>query len=396
MTRTEPATDGIQGYLRQLTPQARARLLAEVERLRICGDRTPGMHAMLADLRKEFGKETQSPDRLDTAARHFFQPLEPFLLGRAPEQARDGRISRASLTSIWDLIRNDLMQSAATAFADEIKRFVAGNKQHEAAQATRTFQSKALKYLEGVLASAHGTEQTRARLAFYTSLRGTFGDLLKMLCVLKARDALAEFDKGLPAKIGDFVGGPFDKTRTALDALAARHGDALPFALTLVARRLKSPWQLIRLATKTVESKDAAEIAAAPYAVSVTMVLDQVDEKVAALRDDLRTKRAPLAKDILRQIYDMEYALRVRIDLTDASEWGRRLDAAMKAVSDLLSGEQQTLPGGLQHVLGSRALKRHDSVLGQLTWLAWKCRDALTDGAAYCRQLVWSPQKSHR
>src|SRR5712691_11271917 len=229
MTQTGPATDRIQNYLRQLTPQARARLLAEVERLRMCGDDTPGIQGMRAELRKEFGKESQSPDRPDPAARHFFRPLEPFLLGRAPEQARDGRISRASLTSIWDLIRNDLMQSAATAFADEIKRFVAGNKQHEAAQATRTFQSKALKYLEGVLASAHGTEQTRARLAFYTSLRGTFGDLLKMLCVLKARDALAEFDKGLPAKIGDFVGGPFDNTRTALDALAARHGDALPF-----------------------------------------------------------------------------------------------------------------------------------------------------------------------
>jgi len=35
-----------------------------------------------------------------------------------------------------------------------------------------------------------------------------------------------------------------------------------------------NPWQLIRLATKAAPSKNAADVAATPYAIVVSMVLD--------------------------------------------------------------------------------------------------------------------------
>jgi hypothetical protein len=39
-------------------------------------------------------------------------------------------------------------------------------------------------------------------------------------------------------------------------------------------------------------------------------------------------------------------------------------------------------------VLGSRRLRNHQSLSGRLTYLAWKGRDALADGAAFCKKLV--------
>jgi len=391
----QAASDSVQNYLRQLTPQVRVRLLAELERLRLCDDAIPGADMLVAELRKEFGNDATTTDILDIPARHFFRALEPFLIDRSPEYSHEGRISRASLTAIWDLISRDLMHSAADSYAAELKKFLAANNQPQVAQAAKGFQNKALKYLEGVLASAQGAEQTRARLKIYTSLRGTFDDLLKMLRVFKARDALAEFEKRLPAKIKELDGEPLEETWTALDAFAKAHGDVLPFALTLVSRHLKAPWQLIRLATKAVDSKDEADIAGTPYAMTVTMVLDQLDERVATLRNRLRT-RAPIAKDVLVGIYDLEYALRVRIDLSGDSPWGRRLDETMKTVSTLLQAEMQNIPASLRHVLGSRALKRHDSLVGQLTRMAWKCRDTLSDGVAFCRQLAAGAHGSRR
>ena len=59
---------------------------------------------------------------------------------------------------------------------------------------------------------------------------------------------------------------------------AKKHAEALPFALALVARRLKTPWQLIRLATKAAPSKNAADVAAMPYAIAVSMVLDRLED----------------------------------------------------------------------------------------------------------------------
>ena len=52
------------------------------------------------------------------------------------------------------------------------------------------------------------------------------------------------------------------------------------------------------------------------------MVLDRIDDNRVALRIALRNNRVLVAKELLTEIYDTEYALRVRIDKLDESEWG--------------------------------------------------------------------------
>jgi hypothetical protein len=108
------------------------------------------------------------------------------------------------------------------------------------------------------------------------------------------------------------------------------------------------------------------------------MVLEQVDDRRLALRHTLRANRIPIAKDILTDIYNIERTLRASIDGLDQSEWGRQLAELMEAVAAMLEVELRTLPGNLQHVLGSRALRGGDSLAGRLSSLASKGRDVLT------------------
>jgi hypothetical protein len=143
----------------------------------------------------------------------------------------------------------------------------------------------------------------------------------------------------------------------------------------------------MRFATKAVETKDAAEIAKTPYALAVGMVLDQLEDQVELLYDALKAEHLPRAKELLVGIYDTEYQLGVRIDFGD-SPWGRQLDTVMARVERYLNMELTTLPSGLRHVLGSRGLKGHLSLAGQLTWLKYKCRDAVTGGVSYGRNLI--------
>ena len=173
-----------------------------------------------------------------------------------------------------------------------------------------------------------------------------------------------------------------------LDALGKDNADALPFAIALIGRRLKTPWQLVRLATTAAPSKNAADVAAAPYAIAVSMVLDRIDDGRAALRIALKQNRVLIARDLLAEIYDSEYALKVRIDQFDQSEWGVRLKQLMEAIADLVAAEISRFPEKVGHVLGSRRLRSHESLAGKLTYFAWKGRDALTNGAAYCKRLI--------
>jgi hypothetical protein len=47
MTRNETPAESLKGYLRQLSPQTRAKLLAEIERLRQNGEDVPGGDLLL-------------------------------------------------------------------------------------------------------------------------------------------------------------------------------------------------------------------------------------------------------------------------------------------------------------------------------------------------------------
>jgi hypothetical protein len=145
---------------------------------------------------------------------------------------------------------------------------------------------------------------------------------------------------------------------------------------------------LVRLATKAAPSKDAAEIAATPCAIAVSMVLDRLDDSRSALNFALKNERVLVAKEILTGIYETEHALRVRIDGLDESDWGKRLQNLMSAVNALVDAEVSRFPDRIHHILSSRSLHSDQSLSGRLTHFAWKGRDALVDGAAYCKKLV--------
>ena len=200
----------IDDYLQRLTPSARSNLLTELERLEVCGASMHGSAAILEKLRAEFRKGEQTDKsghtsvRVAHPSRYFFMPLEPLLVNGDPEHVNSGRILRGSLAPIWEWITRDLLPTMARDYINEMKGLIAADKQREANRVAGTFQTKIVKYLESTLGSPDGVNQTRIKLATYTASHGVYGDLTKMLCVLRARDALAKCENALPATIDEF------------------------------------------------------------------------------------------------------------------------------------------------------------------------------------------------
>ena len=380
--------DRIQEFLQRLTPVTRGSLLTELERLEVCGAEIPGAAPVLEKLRAEFRTDGSTQNRANNPSRLFFAPLEPLLIDADPDHANSGRISRGSLSPIWEWISRDLRPTMARDYTGAVNKLIAADDQREAQRVVDTFQSKVIKSLENTLGSPDATRQAQAKLATYTTARSASHDLTKILCAMRARVALAKLNDALPVKIADLGDTHVSQIMSSLKAFEKLHADALPFALALVARRLKTPWQLIRLASTSAPGKNAADIAAAPCAITVSMVLDRLDNRRTALRVALKNNRVLVAKEILTEIYDTEYALRLRIDQLDESEWGQRLTYLMGATATLVEAEVSRFPAKLGHVLGSRSLRGHQSLSGRLTHLAWKGRDTLAGGAAFCRKLV--------
>jgi hypothetical protein len=381
-------SDQIGEYLRQLTPQVRSSLLIELERLEVCGAPIQGGTAVLERLRAEFRKGGQAQHRIANPSRHFFMPLESLLVDGAPEHDNSGRILRGSLAAIWEWISHDLLPTMARDYADRMKPLIAADDQPEIRKAAAIFQTKVFKYLENVLGSPDGADRARTKLATYTASRSAYGDLTRMVSVLRARDALAKLDKELPASIAELNEAQVATIAALLDAFRKQSAAALPFALTLVAKRLRTFWQLVRLATKAAPGKNAADIAATPYAMVVSMVLDRLEDKGTALRTALKNNRILVAKEILTEIYDTEYALQVRILLLEQSDWGMRLNKIMSTIAAEVDAELKKFPEEVGHVLESLKLRRRPSLARRLTTLASKGCDAFNSGIASCIKLI--------
>jgi hypothetical protein len=360
-------TDRIQQYLRQITSQARRNLLIEIERMQMYGEDMPCSDLILAELRAEFRNSGQSQSRVGNPSRYFFEPIEILFVDRAPELANSGQISRGCLAAIWEWINKSLLPTLAQEYREKMKTVLAMDNAREARRIAAGFQHKVAKCLESALASEELVERTRVGLAQYTASRGAIGDLKKIVSALLIADAIVAFNKALPSSIDNLDVRELADVRAQLDAFAAKYPREVPFTLTIVAKHLKTPWQLIRLATKMALGKRASQIASTRYAASVSMVLDHLDDKRLALRQALKSNRVMIAKDVLTEIYAIEDALQVRIEELDTSDWGRRLDQLMAAVVADLQIEFQGLPDGLHHVLGSCKRHPHESAHGILT-----------------------------
>ena len=381
-------------FLLLLTPPTRSNLLDELERLELSGDEIPGAGEVMETLRAEFRGNGQTQKRNSPPARFFFAPLEPLLVDGVPQHAATGGIQRGSLSPIWEWISRDLLPTMARDYIKNVTDLTAADKQREIRQAAATFQTKVVKSLEGILGSPESADQIRSRLANYTTSPAVFDDVTKMLSALRAREEIAKLNEALPAKLARFENAEIAKVTSLLAAFAKSNREQLPFALMLVARRLKTPWQLIRLATKAAQSKKAADVAATPYAAAVAIVLDRLEDRRRLLRIALKQERILVAKEILIDVFDTEYALRVRIDELADSDWGRRLDSLMASITELVESETRRFPDNVGHVLEPHRLRSHNSLSGRMTYLAWKGRDAVSEGAAFFKKVLGGPQDS--
>jgi hypothetical protein len=312
----------------------------------------------------------------------------PRLRPGPPPHANSGKIARGSLNMIWEWISRDLLPTMTRDFVHQVKDLVAGDKQKEARQAVTAFQTKVVKYLESTLRDPDSASHTRFKLATYTASRAAYDDLVKIMQALRARDALATFNSALPESFAKFEDAQIRKMTALLHGFAKENTDAVPFAIALIARRLRTPWQLIFLATKAAASRSAADVAATPYAIAISMVLDRIDDNRASLRIALRNNRVIVARDLLTEIYDIEHALQLRIDQLEQSAWGERLTSLMDAIARLVEAEVSRFPVEVGHVLASRRLRSHDSLAGRLAQLAWKGRDAVSSSAANFMKLI--------
>jgi len=358
MTSDGQSVERLREYLRNLKPEARAMLIAELERAQLRGDDMTGSELVLEELRRTIRTEAQRVPRIGDAARLFFMPFEPFLIDAPADHKRVGRIARLSLEPIWGWIGRDLIPAETKALSEDINRALLAADKTKADQLVRALHERAILRMRETLAAVGTDDKAQRRLAIQVGSPRATDDVAMLLHVLEVRDALADLAKRLPNYVRAFEREVVEQAKAHIDAASAaksfggdpsRKADVVRYGLVLLMNRLAAPWQLIRLATRVAESDIAARVAETPYAVAVTIVLGEMESTVTELRTAFKAGK-PVAS-MLKELHDGARGLRTEMDLSVDSTWSRQLAAIRSDVSNMLKPEIDATPGRVRRLL---------------------------------------------
>jgi hypothetical protein len=358
MTSDGLSVERLREYLRNLKPEARAMLIAELERAQLRGDDMAGSELVLEELRRTIRVEAQRVPRIGDAARLFFMPFEPFLIDALADHKRVGRIARLSLEPIWGWIGRDLIPAEAKALTEDINRALLADDKTKADQLVRALQERAILRMRETLATVGTDEKAQRRLAIQVGSPRATEDIATLLHVLEIRDVLTDLAKRLPNYVRAFEREVIEQAKAHIDAAcaakslgseASRKNDVIRYGLVLLMSRLAAPWQLIRLATRVAESDVAARVAETPYAVAVAIVLSEMEATVSELRIAFRAGKP--VTSMLKELHAAARGLRTEMDLSVESAWSRQLAAIRSDVSNLLKSEIDAAPGRVRRLL---------------------------------------------
>jgi hypothetical protein len=343
--------DRLRDYLRELKPEARALLMAELERGRLRGEELPAIGVILRELREAAPHEHALPPRIGDPQRLFFAPIEPFLIDDSSGRKRPGRIARMSLEPMWRWISTDLMPAAASAYADETKRLLlAGDTERAEAQA-RALADEMVAHTEAAFAAFHGDVKAHRRVAGRIGAPNALEELNDVLVIFKARDELAAVASRVAPHIRNLADEQLENVNSLLGSL--RH-DLFLYGLLLVMSRLGARWQLARFAVRNAETDVAVRIAQAPAAAAITLVLDDIELQAMQLREALDRHDIERVILLVKDIHDAARGLRTELDLSGHQPWARQLAAVRADISAATEAQIVSVPGRVHRLLRPR------------------------------------------
>ncbi len=351
----DPAVEKLRAYLGALKPGARALLIAELERGLLHGSGPAGAEMVLAELRRSLRDGRSKSVRFDDPVRLFFQPVEPFLVDDRPDHKHRGRIARSTLEPLWIWISNALMPDEAKAYAEQIELALTAGDTDKAEHQSRAFQDRVVARITQMLDGAD--EKVGGRLSVQFGTSRALEDVQALRGILSARDGLAMLATQLPGHINSLSGPVLESVKAQIDSPMAAKSDLFLYSLVLVMSKLAAPWQLIRLAIKAAGGDDAKRIADTPYAVTVQIVLEEIDRRIRELAADLSSGRGIAVAALLKEVHDALRGLRSEINLPPESAWGKHLAAVRGEVSKIISAEIELMPGRVRRLIRLRPSK---------------------------------------
>ena len=341
-------------YLREISPEARALLLRELERGALSSAPFPGLELILDELRSEQRAAGQTHERLDAPDRRFFLPIEPFLVDEELPERVQGRIARSTLPRIWTWLERDLLPADTEVFLRETSAALAAGDTAKADRLVHDFQNTSLAAIEKALTTIADDNKSRQKLVSQLGGIRVLDALSEIASILHIRGTLKELASRLPADIKNLADAELESTRVLFEHAALRRPEIFPYAIVLLFSRLAAPAQLLRLAAASVETDSAKRIADTPFVFAIDLIVDEAMRASIRLATDMRANSIAEACVGIKRFHDLAHGLATEIDMSDDTRWTKRLAQLRADTAGLLRTRIDGLAGQVRRLLRPR------------------------------------------
>lgn len=348
-SRPVTPVDRLRAYLLDLPEAAKGRLASELGKARARGEDIPGADLILSVIAPEPTRQVGDDVQAEVRT-HALAPLAPFIIDEKLERKARGRIESRSIEAIWIAIRRDFAKDAAEACDSAF----ANGSQAERAAALSNLWDTAVRAMGEALAGNHkygGGDRLSTLLGDPRAVE----DMREARAILLARDRLALLAARMPATTRNLGDEALDNARAAIEAMAAGDVDRLGLGLAFAQTRLNFPYQILRIATRVLETDDPTRILPTPYRIAVDLVLTdlercQVQVAAAVSRGEPAAAIAPT-----RQFHDGARGLRTELDLGGENAWNKQLAVLRGRMAKTLTAAIDAAPGRLRQLLRAQA-----------------------------------------
>ncbi|MEZ5894998.1 MAG: hypothetical protein R3C40_11515 [Parvularculaceae bacterium] len=233
----------LEAFLSTLTPAAASRLFAAIETARASGEKNLPTTALLNMLRiRLFDEGARFPARAPTAQRLFFTPFEDFFVARRRGRKRKGRIARASLSPVWNVLTTDPACMAAARAARELDAAIADAREDRDEKEAALFIAAAESFAR-LIAHADADTAYRADLTERLGGAGAMLDMAEINLLLPVVEQLKAVQAAFVRPVYSFTEEDLFEARRLYARTQAQSRDGAPYTLLCLAGRMDAPWR---------------------------------------------------------------------------------------------------------------------------------------------------------
>jgi hypothetical protein len=338
-------------YLTELSPESHRTLMRSIDRSRARGEFS-SIHEIILEALREVMDLEPGVDRVLSAERAFFAPLEPVMGSISLPEKQIGVIDRESLRPIWIWITRDLAPGRCDEALASLRAAIVDEDSKTVAAYAKEFQRSVCQHAEEVMANLDKAHGSLKRLEGQLGNARVLADLHDIIAFFKQKPTLDSFLAQLPPKLPVGRDG-LAMLNKALGVYADRPASDAIYAFAAVLSRLGSPSDLVRFAVFYANSSDPAVIRGTMAGGAVQIALSEAMREIERLRLILAGERdLERVTQSLRTYHELASAIVRTLDEVPDDPWLKRLASVRTRASDLLVKELEPLMHMIRRSVG--------------------------------------------